>query len=85
MTDDTEVLKLGKLNLQKNIKIEKKSNERYWMDMSYDKNYNERDWIGENDKEITTDGIEVLEQGKLSPQKTIEKRRKNMMKEIGWI
>ena len=46
LTNDIEVLKLGKLSLQKNIdNIEEESNKSDKIDMIDDKEYNERDQI----------------------------------------
>ena len=46
MTEDIEVLKPGKLSSQKNIdNIEKQSDEKNHMDMSDDKDPDERDQI----------------------------------------
>ena len=39
------------------------------MDMSDDKESDERDQISKNDEEIVTDDIEVLKMGKLSSQR----------------
>ena len=39
------------------------------MDMSEDKDSDERDHISKNDEEILTDDIEVLKMGKLSTKK----------------
>ena len=51
MTDDIEVLKLGKLISKKNIdNIEKEYDERNWMDISDDKESDEIYQIGENDE-----------------------------------
>ena len=70
LNTDIEVLKLGKLSLQKNIdSIEKESNERNWMDMSDDKDSDERYQISKKYEEKLTDDIEVLKLGKLSSQK----------------
>ena len=41
------------------------------MDVSDEKDYDERYIIGENDEESVTDDIEVLKLGKLSLQKNI--------------
>ena len=48
VTNDIEVLKLGKLDQQKNTdNIEKESDERNWMDMIDEKESDERDQIVE--------------------------------------
>ena len=73
MTEDIEVLKLVKLSPQKNIdNIEKESDEGNQMDMSDDKDYDERYQIDKDDEEIVTHDIEVLKQGKLGSQKSID-------------
>ena len=73
VTGDIEVLKLGKLSLQKNIdNIEKAYDDRNWMDMSDDNESDERDQISKNDEEKVTDDIEVLKLGKLSSKKNDE-------------
>ena len=67
MTEDIEVLKLGKLIPQKNIDNILKY--YYWsnrMDMSDDMDSDERDKTSKNDEEKVTDVIEVLKLGKLS-------------------
>ena len=70
MTEDIEVLKLGKLSLQKKIdNIEKYSDEIKQMDMSDDKESDERDQISENDEERLNKDIEVLQLVKLSSKK----------------
>ena len=47
VTNDIEVLKMGKLSWQQNMdNIEKQSDERNRMDMMDDKEYYERDKIG---------------------------------------
>ena len=61
VTEDIEVLKLGKSSSQKNIgNIEKYFDERKLIYTSDDKESDERDQISENDEEIVTDDIEVL-------------------------
>ena len=61
VTEDIEVLKLGKSSSQKNIdNIEKQFDERKLIYTSDDKESDERDQISENDEEIVTDDIEVL-------------------------
>ena len=51
--------------------FEKESDEINQMDMSDDKDSDERDHIGENDEERVTGCIEVLKLGKMSSQKNI--------------
>ena len=64
---------LGKLSSQKNIdNIEKQSDEINCMDISNNKEYYERDHIGENDEKSVTNDIEVLKLGKLISQKNID-------------
>ena len=49
VTEDIEILKLGKLSSQKNKdNIEKESDERNWMDMSDEKYSDERYQISKN-------------------------------------
>ena len=73
VNDDIEVLKLGKLSLQKNIdNIEKSCGESNCIDISDDKDSDEIDKIGVNDEERLNDDIEVLELVKLSSQKNID-------------
>ena len=85
-TEDTEVLKLGKLSSHKNIdSIEKYFYEGNCMDMSDDKDSYERYQISKNDEEKVTDVIEVLKLGRLSSQKIQTMLRNNMMKVIEWI
>ena len=52
--------------------ITKQSYESNQIDISDDKDSDERDQIGENDEDRLTDHMEVLEQGKLSSQKNID-------------
>ena len=73
MTEDIEVLKLGKMSWQKNIdNIGKESDERYRMDMRDDKDSDERDQINKNDEEIVTDDIEVLKLGNWSSRENYD-------------
>ena len=51
VTEDIEVLKLGKLRSQKNIDYLEKSYGRNWMDMSNEKDSDERDQVSKNDEE----------------------------------
>ena len=70
MTEDIEVLKMRKLSSQKNIvDIENYSDESNWMDMSDEKDYDERDHSIKKDKEKVSYVIEVLKLGKLILQK----------------
>ena len=58
VTEDIEVLKLGKLILQKNIdSIEKDSDESIRMDMSDDRYSDEIYQMSKNDEERVTDDI----------------------------
>ena len=51
VTEDIEILKLGKLSSQKSIdNIEKYSDESNWVGMIDDKNADERDQISKNDE-----------------------------------
>ena len=78
VTEDIEVLKLGRLSFHKNIgNIEKESDERNCMDMSDDKDYNERDQISKNYEEKVNSDIEVFKLGKLISMKIL---RNNIMK-----
>ena len=73
LTDHMEVLEQGKLSSQKNIdNIEKWYDESNRIDIIDDKDSNERYQIGENEKDISSNVIDVLELGKLSSQKNIE-------------
>ena len=73
MTDYTEVLKLGKLSSQRNIdNINKEYFEINLMNISDDKDSDERDRISENDGKIVTDDMKVLKLGKLSSWENIE-------------
>ena len=73
VTEDIEVLKLGKFSLQKNIdNIEKEYDERDRMDMSDEKYSDEREQISKNYEERVTDDIEVLKLGKLSSKQNID-------------
>ena len=73
LTGDIEFLKLGKLGSQENIdNVEKEHGERNWIDMSSEKESDERDKIGQNDEYRLTDDIEFLELVKLSSQKNID-------------
>ena len=61
VTEDIEVLKLVKWSSQKNIEnIEKYSDETNRVDVSDDKDSDERYHTSKNNKEKVTDGIEVL-------------------------
>ena len=55
------------------------------MNMSDDKDSDERDQISKNDEEKVTEHIDVLKLGKLSSQKHIDNIEKHMIKEIRWI
>ena len=58
MTEDIEVLKLGKMSWQKNIdNIGKESYERYCMDMRDDKDSDERDQMYRNYEETVNHDI----------------------------
>ena len=73
VTEDIEVLKLGKLSLQKNIyNIEKYYDESNWMNMNDGKESDEINHIIKNNEETVTCIIEVLELVKLSEQKYID-------------
>ena len=73
MTENIEVLELGKLSLQKNIdNIENYYDESNRINMSDDNISYERDHMSKNDEETMTDVIEVLKLGKLSSQKNID-------------
>ena len=73
MNTDIEVLKLRKLSSQKNLDyLEKESDKINQMDMSDDKESDEREHISKNDEEKVTEDIEVLKLGKLSLQKNID-------------
>ena len=64
MNTDIEVLKLRKLSSQKKIDyLGKYSDEINQMDMSDDKESDERDHISKNDEEKVTEDIEVLKLG----------------------
>ena len=66
MNTDIQFLNLIKLSSKRYIdNVEKELDERNWMDMIDDKESDERYQIGENDKEIVADDIEVLKLRKL--------------------
>ena len=61
VTEDIEVLKLGKLSSQKNVdNLEKEYDERNRVYMRDGKESDERDQISKNYEERVTDDIEVL-------------------------
>ena len=73
MTENIEVLKLGKLSSQKNIdNIEKYYDEKNQMGTSNDKEYDKRYQIGKIENKKVTEDIQVLKLGKLSSQKYID-------------
>ena len=67
VTNDIEVLKLGKFSSQKNTdNIEKESYERNRIDMIYDKESDERDQIGESKSDdLGTEESETDERDKI--------------------
>ena len=79
-------MQLEKLRPQKNIENnDKKSNERYKINMIDEKYSDGRDQISKNDEERVTDDIEFFKLAKLSSKKMMTILIKNLMKEIGWI
>ena len=73
MTDDIEVFQLEKLSSEKNDdNIEKEDDERNRIEMSDDKDSDERYPINKNDEEKVTEDTEVLKLEKLSSQKNID-------------
>ena len=66
-------MKLIKFSSERYIdNVEKEYDERNWIDMSDEKDSDERYQMGENDEEIVTDDIEVLKLVKFSLQKNID-------------
>ena len=77
MNTDIEVLKLRKFISKIYIdNFDKESDEINWIDISDDKESDERYHIGENDEERVTDDIEVLKPGTLSLQKNMDNLEK---------
>ena len=72
LNTDIEVLKLRKLSSQKKDYLEKYPDEINHMDMSDDKESDERYQMSKNDKEKVTEYIKFLKLGKLSSQRNIE-------------
>ena len=84
LNTDIKVLKLIKLISKIYIdNVDKESDEKMWIDISYDKDYDERCQIGENGEDRLTDDIEVLKLVKLSSKKNIDNIGKEY-DEINW-
>ena len=85
MTNDIEVLKLGKLSSQKNDdNIEKYYDERNWIDMSDDRDSDERCQIDKNDEEIVPNDIKLLKLGNFGSQKNTNNIGREY-DEINWV